>query len=240
MVDDTWACPDCGRTFANMNQWHSCLELSLADRLAESSATAVGLFHAIESVIADSGPYRIHAQRTRIAFIDRMTFASVVLAREWVDLGFVTAVAVGDERVRTIEMYGPTTFAHVVRVAAVDDIDSDVRDWLTAAHRRGSQDSPGEAAGVTPVVGVALARLRIPMPARVVESDEAPGIGLPWWAAAALAGNAEVTMRMGGTDHGARVVDRDDRAVAVPEPGLLEALGLTVGDSIDVTVRPLR
>lgn len=35
-----WTCPECARTFANTHQWHSCIELTLEEKLAEASGAS--------------------------------------------------------------------------------------------------------------------------------------------------------------------------------------------------------
>ncbi|MGZ5384772.1 MAG: hypothetical protein ACXWH0_12390, partial [Acidimicrobiia bacterium] len=84
-----WTCPACGRRFANVNQWHSCGNPQLDDLLDRHTDHVVGIYQAVGLALAEAGNFRIHSQKTRIAFISRMSFASVKLARRWVDLAFI-------------------------------------------------------------------------------------------------------------------------------------------------------
>jgi hypothetical protein len=91
--------------------------------------------------LAEAGDFRIHSQKTRIAFISRMSFASVKLARRWVDLAFIMPNPIDDPRIRRIELYGPTSFSHHVRLGEVEQVDRAVRGWLAEALRRGDQET---------------------------------------------------------------------------------------------------
>ena len=89
-----WTCSRCGRSFANLNQSHSCLELSTAEHLAGKSNRALSIYQAVVETLERCGEFRIHAQKTRIAFISRMTFAGVSLAERWVDLSLITPTVI--------------------------------------------------------------------------------------------------------------------------------------------------
>ncbi|MDH3683745.1 MAG: DUF5655 domain-containing protein, partial [Acidimicrobiia bacterium] len=170
-MSDLWSCSVCERRFVNANQWHSCGNLELSDILAGASDRARAIYDAIEAELEAVDGLRVHPQKTRIAFITRMTFASVKLARRWVDLGLIVDEPIDDTRVRRIDLYGPTSFGHEVRLEAVDAVDADVRSWLARSVRRGDQETLDRDRHVAPVVGHALERLHVPLRTVVSEHD---------------------------------------------------------------------
>jgi hypothetical protein len=110
-MDSMWTCPRCSRRFANVNQWHSCGNPELVELLAPHTPSVVAIYRAVESAIATCGEFRVHPLKTRIAFISRMSFAGVKLARRWADLTFILPKPVDDDRIRRIDRLR----AHLVR-----------------------------------------------------------------------------------------------------------------------------
>ncbi len=79
-----WKCPRCGRSFANRNQWHSCVRISVESHLEVATPSAVALFRAFERCVRACDPLRLAPVKTRIGFQVRMTFAAVTLRRHWI------------------------------------------------------------------------------------------------------------------------------------------------------------
>lgn len=235
-MTELWTCPSCRHSFANVNQWHSCTDLDLDGHLEARSELAVAVFRRIESTLHSCGEFRIHAQKTRVAFIARMTFAGVRLAAAWADLAFITPAPIGDARIRSIVLYGPTSFNHHVRIASPSAVDADVEGWLCQAHRRGQQETLDPAAEVDPVLGFALERLHVPLHSIVVDTTDGPALRIPRWVVQAFAAHPYVLARVGGDQFPAEIRD-DDGVVAVSGADTLESLGLGVGDETDVYLR---
>ena len=234
---DLWTCPDCGRRFANRNQWHSCIEMALEEHLADKSELAVDLYGAFETAVRDCGEFRIHPQKTRVAFIASMTFAGARLAQRWIDVSFIVPTPISDERIRTIEMYGPTSFLHSIRISQPESIDADVRSWLCEAHRRGLQETLDPNADVAPVTGLALRRLMVPLRATVIEDGEELALRLPRYAVAAFAHHPAVIARVDKVELSGTVASQNGGTLSFADPGALRALGVGVGETADAFLR---
>jgi hypothetical protein len=78
---ELWRCPGCGRRFANRNQAHSCLTMTIEEHLADATPAAAELNDTIVAALQECGEFRVHPQRTRVAFTSRMSFAGVTIAR---------------------------------------------------------------------------------------------------------------------------------------------------------------
>lgn len=236
-----WSCRQCGRTFANANQWHACTDLSVEDRLAEESAEAVALYRTIVAELESHGPFRIHPQRSRIAFIATMTFASVRFARSWVDLSLITAKPIASDRVRAVDLYGPTTFDSTVRLSAVAQVDDDLRTWLGHAYARGIRKTLDSHASVGTVRDPIRDVLRVPLVARVgVEPDGTRYLIVPAYAAEALGHRSDVTVDLAGGGRVLAMTERDGTwHTIVGIDSALATRGLGDGDDVEVVLRPV-
>ncbi len=232
-----WTCRSCGRQFANKHQWHSCVKLSLESALAGASDHARQLYHATERVVAACGPFRIHPQKTRIAFVTTMTFAGVKLARRWVDVSFITAEPIDDIRITRLECYGPTSFGHTIRIRDTEQLDSTVSAWLCESWRRGNQESLDPDAHVRPLGGRALELVIVPLRTFVVEHGEDLVLKLPRYAAEIFAAHPTAQARIAKhVVHGLIEAAEDQWRFRPLGPGLRES-GLGRGDAVDVSLR---
>jgi Domain of unknown function (DUF5655) len=206
------------------------VQLTLDDVLADASPHAVDLYRAVEAAVRNCGAFRIHAQKTRIAFITAMSFAGVGLAERWVDLSLITPEPIGDDRIARIELYGPTSFANTLRIHRAGDVDADVRGWLSLAYRRGLQETLDPGARVSPVIGIALQRLRVPVAATVAVDDGELALRVPRYAAQALADQHEVLVRVLGSTIPGEITPS---GMVVADLG---SVGLGEGDRVDVSL----
>lgn len=236
-MSSSWVCPDCARQFANRSQWHSCGNRELDDVPAGSTEDFMAIYLAVGATLADHGEFRVHPQKTRIAFISRMTFASVKLARRWADLSFILPYPVDHARIRRIDLYGPTSFAHEIRLDSAADVDASVGRWLAEALRRGDQETLDAGAHVDPVVGRPLELLRVPLAARVVETtDGGLSLRVPRYAAEAFDAHPLVFVRVAGAHHIAQIEATDAGGVLSFDSDVLRQLGLAPGDHIDAVL----
>jgi len=235
-VAELWTCRSCHRRFANVNQWHSCVEMALEEHLASKSELAVALYQAVESALTACGDFRIHPQKTRVAFIARMTFAGVQLAKRWVDLSFILPAPLEDIRVREIQLYGPTSFGHRVRLTDPGEVDTDVRAWLCDARTRGDQETLDPTAHVEEVVGRALERLLAPLRTRVVANQDGLALAVPKHVAQAFGAHPYVLARIRGDYYPGdiRIVEGQPRLVLADA---LERVGLGLGDEADAYLK---
>ena len=135
-----WACPDCGRTFANRNQTHTCAPLGrLDDLFARSEPQVRATFDAVLDVVRGIGPVDVLPERTRVALHRRMSFAAFVPRRRWLDGHVVLAERLESPRFRTVEVYSPRNVLHAFRLASPDEVDAEVAGWLAAAYDVGEQ-----------------------------------------------------------------------------------------------------
>src|SRR3712207_278068 len=100
-----WTCPRCGRTFANVNQAHTCAPLGELDvHFAGSDASVRRIF---DRILEELGPLTVLPERTRIALHVRMSFAAFQPRRRWLNGHLVLARLAEHPLFRRVQEYSP-------------------------------------------------------------------------------------------------------------------------------------
>ena len=85
-MTEMWACPACGRTFAQRNQTHTCAPLGELDRhFAGVEEPVRATFDRILATVRAMGPVTVLPEKTRIALQLRMSFAAFMPRRRWLN-----------------------------------------------------------------------------------------------------------------------------------------------------------
>jgi hypothetical protein len=134
-----WRCERCGREFANRNQSHACGRHDLEHHFAGKAPEIRALFDAVVAAIRDIGPVEILAEKTRIAFHVRMSFAQVTPRTAWLDGHVVLARRLDSPRFRSEQTFSPRNHVHVFRIEKLMDIDAEFRAWMAEAYAVGQQ-----------------------------------------------------------------------------------------------------
>ena len=90
-----WTCPECGRTFANRNQTHTCAALGDLDRhFTRCDPSVRATFDRVLAALSQLGPVEVLPEKSRIALHVRMSFAAFTPRRRWLDGHLVLARSV--------------------------------------------------------------------------------------------------------------------------------------------------
>ena len=135
-----WACPDCGRTFANRNQTHTCAPLGGLDRhFAHASPAVRAAFDRVVVAARRLGPVEVLPEKTRIALHVRMSFAAFMPRRHWLNGHLVLARRIDSPRFLRVETYSPRNVVHTFRLTSPADVDDEFVAWLAEAYQVGAQ-----------------------------------------------------------------------------------------------------
>lgn len=227
-----WICPNCGRSFANKNQWHACQTTTVEDALDGKSDLAIAIYQSVEAALTRAGEYRVHPQKTKIAFISRMTFAGVSLARRWADLFFILPEPLNSGRIRRLELYGPTSWGHTIRLKSPAEVDEDVAAWLARSLTRGDQLTLNPSAEVQPLSVNQLEVFWTGFSGTVERLGDDLVVPLPGYVADALVLVDEVSLRVAGASQAAPLIHEGSRVLLALDP----SLGLGQGDVSDVFI----
>jgi Domain of unknown function (DUF5655) len=134
-----WRCPECGRSFANRNQPHSCSNIDLQSHFTGKSEKVRELFDELVALIKETGPVKILPEKTRIAFQVRMSFIAVQVRRNHLIGHFVFGRRVEHPRFLRIETFSPRNHLHAFRINSVAELDDEFAAWIREAYAVGEQ-----------------------------------------------------------------------------------------------------
>lgn len=130
-----WTCPECGRLFRRAKQSHECAPaLSLDEYFSTGPERERPIFDAVMAHLDTVGPVHVEPVSVGIFLKRSQSFAQLRPKQKWVALSF------GLERqvqhpliIRKVERYNGR-YHHVANLRDPDDLDDDLRDWLTEAY----------------------------------------------------------------------------------------------------------
>jgi hypothetical protein len=135
-----WRCPRCGRTFANVNQTHTCAALGdVHAAFARSGAAVRAAFDRAVDVIRAVGDVEVLAERSRVALHVRMSFAAFQPRRSWLDGHLVLARRASHPSFQRIEVFSARNVLHAFRLAVPADLDAPFAALLLEAYGVGNQ-----------------------------------------------------------------------------------------------------
>jgi hypothetical protein len=145
-----WTCPRCGRTFANLNQTHTCAPLTDLDRHFDGKGAQVrDTFDRVLDAVSALGPVTVLPEKTRIALHVRMSFAAFTPRIHWLDGHLVLARRLDSPRFRRVDSYSPRNVVHVFRLTGPEEVDAEFIGWLAEAYRVGQQRHLGGDTGTS-------------------------------------------------------------------------------------------
>jgi len=119
MARPLWTCARCGRSFANTNQTHTCAPLgSLDDHFAGSEPVVREIFDVLR---AAAEPVEVLAEKSRIAFHVRMSFAAFVPRRRRLDGHLILAREASHDAFTRVEVFSRRNVLHAFRLHEVPD-----------------------------------------------------------------------------------------------------------------------
>jgi hypothetical protein len=146
MAGPLWTCPRCRRTFAHRNQTHTCAPLGDVDaHFARSEPPVRTAYEAALAAAQALGPVEVLAEKSRIAWHVRMSFAAFQPRVSWLDGHLVLAGEVPSPRWRRVEVFSARNVLHVFRLRGPDEVDAEFRAWLAEAYDVGAQRHLGRS-----------------------------------------------------------------------------------------------
>ncbi len=129
----SWACPNCGRRFANPGQRHSCNVSGADEHFSRAEPQVREAFDAI--VAALPRDVRIETVKTTIHLSAwKAPFASVDVRRTHLRVGILLDRRLHHRRIERVEVLSKARYAHGVDVWVPEDVDAELLGWLNRAH----------------------------------------------------------------------------------------------------------
>ena len=135
-----WVCPECGNEFVNRNQYHACERYTLAHPFAGRPESIRELFDAFLAMVRECGPVNVLPSRDSVVLMVRVRFARAVPRTRWLDVGFWLPRRFDDSRFHRVETISPNAHVHVLRITGIEQLDSQVAEWLREAYSVGCQE----------------------------------------------------------------------------------------------------
>ena len=132
-----WRCPACDRQFRRANQSHECAPaMTLDEYFATGPERERPIFEAVMAHLATVGPVHVEPVSVGIFLKKASTFAELRPKTKWVALSFSLGRTVRSPKiVNKVQQWGGS-FYHVANLTGPEDVDDDVRSWLTEAYLR--------------------------------------------------------------------------------------------------------
>ena len=130
-----WTCPECQREFGRTNQSHTCAPaMSLEQYFSSGAPYERAIYEAVAEHLAGVGRVRTEAVSVGIFFKRVRTFAELRPKRNRVVLSFLLSRPLEHSRIVKTWRGSGERSAYFVDLRAAEDVDDDVRDWLTEAY----------------------------------------------------------------------------------------------------------
>jgi hypothetical protein len=130
-----WTCPRCDREFGRANQSHTCLPGGSVDgSFAGRPPVQRQIYDAIVEQLETLGP--VHADSVQVGvFLKReRKLAEVRPMARSLSLELVLPRLLDDPRIMRTIRVSAQRYVHVIRLTSVDDLDDQLREWLTEAY----------------------------------------------------------------------------------------------------------
>ena len=134
-MNNMWTCPGCQRRFRRANQSHDCAPaMSLDEYFSTGPAHERPIYEAVMRHLDTVGPVHVEPVSVGIFLKRAQTFAQLRPKDRWVALSFSLPRRVQHERIiRKVEQYHGRHW-HVANLRTPDDLDDDLRGWLSEAY----------------------------------------------------------------------------------------------------------
>lgn len=129
-----WTCPACHRRFGRTRQGHECAPgLSLEEYFATGPPHERPVFDVVAAHVASLGDVHVEPVSVGVFFKRGRTFAQLRPMTRWVALSFTLHRELRSDRLaRKVQTQGARSY-HVVNLATPDEVDDEVRAWITEA-----------------------------------------------------------------------------------------------------------
>ncbi|MEX2081674.1 MAG: DUF5655 domain-containing protein [Dehalococcoidia bacterium] len=130
-----WSCPQCGREFGRIGQGHFCAPAMTVDQYyAARPAYERAVFEAVREHLESLGPFHVEPVGVGILVKRGRTIIELRPKQRWVSVSFVLNRRVDHPRITRTSRGSGSWCYHAVRAHSADDIDDQVRQWLTESY----------------------------------------------------------------------------------------------------------
>lgn len=130
-----WICPECGRLFARRGQSHECAPaMTLDEYFSTGPERERPIFEAVIAHLEGLGPMHVEPVSVGIFIKSSGTFVELRPMIRWVALWFPMPRRIESRRIARKPVPSGRRIWHTVNLTAAEDVDDEVRGWLTEAY----------------------------------------------------------------------------------------------------------
>jgi len=129
-----WTCPKCNRKFKNPNQWHSCVQISIADHFLNKDPQVNAIYDHLMAFVDTLGRVRISSMKSGILVATKSTFLALKPKRKWLDVEFYLDHDHPEFQVYKTFQVSKNRYVHYVRLEQVEDINDQLMQWIESAY----------------------------------------------------------------------------------------------------------
>jgi len=129
-----WTCPNCGRTFRNTNQDHSCVVTDLELHFENKDQNVKDTFEKIKDIAMNLGNVKINSVKNAILFQAKSQFLAVKPKKKILDIEFVLDEPIEGFPIHKTVQATKTKWAHFVRLESPEEVDAQIVEWIERAH----------------------------------------------------------------------------------------------------------
>jgi hypothetical protein len=129
-----WVCPRCQRQFGRQRQSHECAPaMTLEEYFSTGPARERPIYEVVAAHLEALGPIHVEPVSVGIFIKRSRTFVELRPKVKWEALSFALPRVEDSSRIARRMRSGSTTY-HVVNLYGPDDVDDQVREWLTESY----------------------------------------------------------------------------------------------------------
>lgn len=130
-----WQCPRCEREFGRANQPHVCVPgCTLDECFAGRPAYQREIYDMLHAYLTELGPLHTDVVSVGVFLKHQRMFAEVRPKARSLSLCLVLPESVEHSRISRTLRISSERVAHFIKLTSVNDVDDQLRDWLTEAY----------------------------------------------------------------------------------------------------------
>ena len=130
-----WICPNCEREFGRARQAHTCVPgITVEELLSRHPPWVTEVYAAVIDTLRTAGPVHEDAVDVGIFLKSDRSIAQFRPQVRSAQLWFFLPYRLEDERISRVVATGVDRFVHLVKLTTPDDVDDQLRTWLTESY----------------------------------------------------------------------------------------------------------
>lgn len=131
---EVWTCPKCGRQFARKGQAHSCKLFPLVNHFRGKPDSEI-LYRKLKRAVGDTiGPFKVESLQCCIHFVNRYTFAAIVILKNKIRIDFSLARKIRSSRIVKSGLLSASRYLYCVDVSNEREIDGTLLGWMKTSY----------------------------------------------------------------------------------------------------------